>query len=372
MRSAIALFVLAGAAAAASAAPITQGNLVIYRVGTGAASLTSAAQAVFVDEYTPTGTLVQSIALPTTVSGSNRRITASGTATSEGFLTVSPGGQYVTVTGYDASTGTTNVASTVASSVNRVVGVLSTNTGTVSSNTTLTAFTGNNVRSAFTSNGTDIWATGAGSGVIYTTAGSSGAGTAISTTVTNLRQINAFGDQLYVSTGSGTAVRLGSVGSGLPTTSGQTTSNLPGLPTSTGSPYGFVFFDLSSSVAGVDTLYVADDGAGILKYSLVGGSWVSNGTVGTAAEAYRGLTGTILNGQVRLFSTRRGGSAAAGGGELVSLTDAAGYNGAFTGTPTLLATASANTAFRGVAYVPTPGAAALVGLGLVAAGRRRR
>lgn len=371
MRSAIALFVLAGAAAAASAAPITQGNLVIYRVGTGAASLTSAAQAVFVDEYTPTGTLVQSIALPTTVSGSNRRITASGTATSEGFLTVSPGGQYVTVTGYDASTGTTSVASTVASSVNRVVGVISTNTGTVSSNTTLTAFSGNNVRSAFTSNGTDIWATGAGSGVIYTTAGSSGAGTAISTTVTNLRQINAFGDQLYVSTGSGTAVRLGSVGSGLPTTSGQTTSNLPGFPTA-GSPYAFVFFDLSSTVAGVDTLYVADDAAGLQKYSLVSGSWTLNGTIGAAADLYRGLTGTIVNGQVQLFATRLGGSGAAGGGQLVSLGDASGYNGAFSGTPTLLATASANTAFRGVAYVPTPGAAALVGLGLVAAGRRRR
>src|SRR5262249_30763021 len=60
---------------------------------------------------------------------------------------------------------------------------------------------------------------------------------------------------------------------------------------------------------------------------------------------------------VTLFATRKGGSGAAGGGELVSLVDTSGYNGTFSGTPTLLATAATNTSFRGVAMapVPTPG-----------------
>ena len=67
--------------------------------------------------------------------------------------------------------------------------------------------------------------------------------------------------------------------------------------------------------------------------------------------------------------TRKGGSAAAGGGELVMITDTAGYNAAFsTTTPTLLATAAANTAFRGVSLstVPEPSSAALLGIGMVA------
>jgi len=40
------------------------------------------------------------------------------------------------------------------------------------------------------------------------------------------------------------------------------------------------------------------------------------------------------------------------GGELVSLVDDTGYNGAFAGTPTVLATAGDNIAFRGVAPAP--------------------
>src|SRR5262249_37482317 len=157
-----------------------------------------------------------------------------------------------------------------------------------------------------------------------------------STTVPNLRGIQIFAGQLYVSDSSGTTVRLGTVGSGLPTTSGQTITNLPGFPT-TGSPYGFFFADLDST-PGLDTLYVADDPTsgspgGITKYSLVSGNWISNGTVGAAEDAYRGLTGSVSGSSVVLFATRKGGSGATGGGELVSLVDSSGYNGTFTAEP---------------------------------------
>ncbi|MBI1189499.1 MAG: hypothetical protein GC200_02300 [Tepidisphaera sp.] len=370
----LALVALAGSV---NAALITPGNVVVYRIGDTTNALSSAGTAVFVDEYTPAGALVQSIAMPT--SGTNAFV-ASGTATSEGLLTVSPDGRYVTVTGYNANVGTASITGTASATVNRIVAVIDTTTGAATYTKISDAFNTNNIRSAVT-DGTNLWVTGANSGVRYTTVGSAaGTTTQLSTTTTNLRQVNIFDGQLYITSSSGTT-RTATVGTGLPTGTGNTIANLPGTPSS-GSPYAFFFADLSSAVAGVDTLYVADDTSatgGLLKYSLVGGSWVSNGTVGVGSDAYRGLTASVdSSGVVTLFATRGGGSAAAGGGSLVTLTDSSGYNGAFAGTPTVLASAltgtSANTSFRGVGYipVPTPGSIALLGLGGLVAARRRR
>jgi len=334
------------------AAPIGQGNLLVYRVGTGSA-LTSAAQAVFLDEYTSSGSFVQSIAMPTAVSGSNKMLTASGTATSEGELTISPNGQFIALTGYNAAAGTASVAGTASATVSRTVGIVN-RSGAVDTSTSLNAFSANNIRSAVTSDGNQIWLSGANSGVLTTTVGSTGTSfTAVATTVANTRQLEIFGGQLRVSTSSGSAVRVGAVGSGLPTTSGQSIVNLPGFPT-TGSPYAFYMADLSTGVAGLDTLYVADDGAGVTKYSFNGTNWSSKGTVGAAADSYRGLTGAVTGNGVQLFATRKGGSAAAGGGELVSFLDASGYDGTLVAPINLLAAAGANTAFRGVVLVPVP------------------
>src|SRR5207302_328024 len=79
------------------------------------------------------------------------------------------------------------------------------------------------------------------------------------------------------STASATTPRvvalIDSNGTGLPTTGGQTSTELPGFPTSTTghSPYEFIFKDAS-------TVYVADDGTtanggGLQKWTLSGGTW---------------------------------------------------------------------------------------------------
>src|SRR5262249_32534665 len=155
------------------------------------------------------GTLVQSIALPTSGSGSNKPLIASGTATSEGLLTRSADGRFLVLTGYGATTGGgTSGVSSSASSVPRVVG-LGDGNGSVDTSTALSDFADqNNPRSAVSSNGTDIWVDGAAGGIRYTTKGST-TSTQLSTTVTNLRQTNIFNGQLYVSDSSGSAVRLG-------------------------------------------------------------------------------------------------------------------------------------------------------------------
>src|SRR5262245_60992890 len=70
-----------------AASGFTPGNLVVYRVGTGTGGLVNTGNPVFLDEYTQAGSLVQSVALPTSAVGNNQPLIASGTATSEGLIT---------------------------------------------------------------------------------------------------------------------------------------------------------------------------------------------------------------------------------------------------------------------------------------------
>ena len=334
-------------------AAFNPGNLVVYRIGDGTGSLLNTGNAVFIDEYTVSGTLVQSIALPTVASGNNYQLIASGTATSEGLLTLSADGHYLMLTGYARDIGGTgSISGTAAAVVPRVVGRIDGN-GAIDTSTALTdAADSNNIRGATSTNGIDIWVSGGAGGVRYTQFDGDAAtdlSTQISTTLTNVREIEVFGGQLYASTQSGSAVRIGTVGTGTPTASGQTIANLPGLPTTT-APNGFFLADLSSAVAGIDTLYLADETAGLIrKYSLVGGNWTATGTITDAAV--RGLTGSVSGGNVSLFGTTGDGDAD-GGGALTAFSDTAGYNGTVSGSATVIATAGLNQAFRGVAFAP--------------------
>lgn len=179
------------AAAPAQAATFAPGDIVVTRVGTGTGALSSSATAVFLDEYTPAGVFVQSIAMPTAGSGANRQLTMSGSATSAGALALSSDGHYLTLGGYDAAPGTANVAS---SSVSRVVARVDGNGGVDTSTTITDAFSGNNVRAAVTDDGSRFWVVGANSGVRLSTLGSSGTSTQINTAVpTNIRTVSIFG-----------------------------------------------------------------------------------------------------------------------------------------------------------------------------------
>jgi len=324
--------------------PFTPGNIVVYRIGDGSTGLVNTGSPVFLDEFTPSGTLVQSIALPTAVSGSNKQLIASGTATSEGNLTNSADGRYVLLTGYARNIGGSgSLSGTTSATVNRTVGIVDYNAA-IDTSTALTDFSSaNNPRSATSIDGSAFWVAGAGGGTRYVA--SVGATTSTQLNSTGSRVVSIFNGQLYVSTAN-----LNSLGTGISTTTGQTLTVVPGL--SLGSAYSYYFADLTAAVSGPDTLYVADDTVGITKYSLISGTWTSNGTVGVGTDTYRGLTCIVNGTSVTIFATRKGGGGATGGGELVSIVDASGYNGAFSGTPTLLATAANNIAFRGVARAP--------------------
>jgi DNA/RNA endonuclease G (NUC1) len=346
--SVLLLLCLTFVAQIASAAAFTAGNVVIYRVGvTGPTALSSAAAPVFLDEYTPGGALVQSIPMPTVVNGANKRLTASGNSTTEGFLTLSANGLYLVLAGYDADTGTLAVPGTTSANNARVMGRVD-GSGNIDTTTGITdAFSGGNPRGVASNDGSSFWAVGSASGVRYATLGSA-TSTSVSTTNTNLRQVSIFNGQLYISSGAG-SIRIATVGTGLPTNSGNAMTSLPGMPTATNSFNGVFFADLSASVAGVDTVYLADDGTNVLaKYSLVGGSWTSNGTI--AVSGARGLCGSVSGTSVALF-----GTSGANGTTLYKFTDNSGYNATLTGSVTNIATAATNTAFRGVAFAPSGG-----------------
>ncbi|MCU1235317.1 MAG: hypothetical protein JWP63_3284, partial [Candidatus Solibacter sp.] len=335
---------LVGAALSFPAA-FTTGNLVVLRFGDGSAALASSGTAAFLDEYTPAGALVQSIALPTSVNGSNKRLVVSGTATTEGQMSLSTDGKCLVVPGYDAAVGTASITTSTSATVNRVIGKIN-SSGVIDTTTALTdAITGGNPRAATSTNCTDLWIAGSTAGVRYAAAGAT-TSTSVSTTSTNIRGLNIFGGQLYASTASGT-LRIGTVGTGTPTTTGQTYTNLPGFPTATVTPNAFFFADLNAGVAGVDTLYFVDESLGIQKYSLVSGSWTSNGSI--AAATARGLTASVSGTTVTLYVTYGTGA------KLAKLVDSGGYNTAITGTLTDLATAGTNTQFRGVAFAPQSG-----------------
>lgn len=329
----------------------TAGNLVVYRVGNGGAALSSASTSVYLDEYTPTGTLVRSVKLPgvsAEVSGTNKRVTASGSATSEGYMTRSANGLYLVANGYDADTATTGVGKTASATVNRVVATVDVNTVINSSASAKNFSTGNNYRSAASADGLNFYMGGAVTGIGYL---KSGVDTTlqVSTSPTNIRGLEIFGGQLYVSTSSGSTVRIGTVGTGLPTTNNQTITNLPGVTLTKHSPYQFFIASLPSG----QVLYIADDSAGIRKYSLVSGIWVANDslkiTAANAGTGFRGITGDVQGNNVGLYVTYAG----TGVSGIYGIVDNTGFNNSImTAVAVPIATAAANTAYRGIAWAP--------------------
>ncbi|MES2661054.1 MAG: leucine-rich repeat protein [Verrucomicrobiota bacterium] len=330
-------------------AGIRPDSIIVYRADFLPAGLAGTGNVVLLDEYDTYGNLIQSIPMPTSTSGANHRLVAAGDAIGEGGLSRSADGRFLVVSGYDAPVPyPANISGTAGTSIRRVIGRID-HLGYVDTTTALTDFASTgSPRSVVSTDGSAFWMTGSKGGVRYAPFGAT-TSTQLNNDATDPSQLGIFGGWLYQST-AGASPGISSVGMNLPTTGGQTLNGLPGFPDN-GSPDGFHLADLSSAVSGFDTLYVADDTIGLQKFSLVNTFWVSNGSIGEESDHYRGLTAKVTNGGVVLYAIREA-LGAAGGGELVKLTDSSGYNGAFTGTPAVLATAVDDVAFRGVSLAP--------------------
>lgn len=299
------------------------------------------------------GSLVRTISLPTAVNGNNQPFTLSGSSTSEGSLALSADGHYVVIAGYAATPGTTGVTSSATDAgVMRVVARVD-KSGNVDTTTLVDAFSKKSPRGATSNDGTTFWMTGAGNtgeGTQYAALGSTGANTNIESSPSNTRVVQIFGGQLYISSGSSPNIGVLAVGTGLPTTTGQSAVLLSGFAGDAGgSPYGFSMLDLDGSVTGLDTLYVADDTTttgGIQK-------WVFNGTVWTqiatfndgTTKGFRSVTAFASGSNVIVLGT----TGDATPNKVIEYVDD-GVNTTPTGT--VLASAPTNTIFRGIALPP--------------------
>lgn len=348
----------------------TTGNIVTLRVGeVGGDLLTTGSAPVFVDEYTTNGVFVQSVPMPFKTNGSNKKFSVNGLSTTEGFLNLSPDGQYLSFGGYDAAPGVVGISTTSSASYNRVVARLTQN-GNINTSTSITdGFSAGSIRSAATVDGSAFWTGGAGTGggTRYVTLGGT-TSTLVSAAPTNTRGTAIYNSQLYTSSQSGTNIGISTVGTGLPTATGSATTILSGTTSNSDltNPQGFVFADIDGNGT-PEVLYVSDGNLGIVKFSNNGGVWTKRGSLPNPASRASAGLGLQMSGSNRVLFICLGTSSSPAN-EIYKFTDNSlaesniASNGVdiitACGAPIITSTSPTTMLFKGVSFapvnVPTP------------------
>jgi hypothetical protein len=336
-----------------ASAQFAAGNLAVLRLGDGSAALTSASTAGFIDQFTITGSLVNSLPIPSTAG--NAPLTWSGTATSEGALTRSSDGTLLVMGGYNTAKGLAAVAGSTSVAVPRAVGTVDSAGNYALAASTTTAFSGNNIRSATADGANNYWGSGAGSASLTGINYFGTASPAASVINVNARVVNLFNNNLYYSTGSGTTTRGIYAFGGAPATAATATFLVP--TGSASSPYDFAI----NSDASV--IYVADDsssanGGGVQKWSWNGSAYALAYVLGTGSVGARGLTVDFSGVNPLIYAVTAEGSA----NRLIQISDTGAAS-----SVTTLSTAPANEIYRGVDFTPSPipEPTGLLGLGVL-------
>ena len=314
------------------------GNLVVLQEGTGSGALSSAGTAVFLDQFTTGGSLVDSLTIP--ASGLSALVN-SGTAASEGQLSLSGGNQYLVFAGYNTSAGTAGVAG--STTIPRGIATVDANGNYSLAATTTTYYNGNNIRGGTSDGHGNFWGAGAAAtgGTVYL-----GTGTPAQISAANSLAVQNFGGNLFYSTAKGTT--------GIYEISGTPTSGTatPTLVLANANPSDFTF-NASMTIA-----YVANTAGGIQRYDFNGASWTLSYTL-DSGTGMNGLAVDFSGTAPVIYATTEDGK------NLIEVTDTGSGSAA-----TVLDTAAANTAFRGLDFspiaVPEPGTIALASLGLAA------
>lgn len=256
----------------ANAAPIGAKNILAVQVGANGRTtpLDGSATAVLLKEFTSTGTLVQTITLPST--GGSNKLTISGNNPFEGMITYLNG--YFCIAGFDAAAGTANISKTNSTVVGRTFAVIDPS-GNVDLTTRITnCFPSEDAGVAgpygAVTDGSRIWMSGKASpitvavGAGYRTALKGATSSSILSTGQG-RTMGAYFGQLY---GSNSTAIL-SFGVGMPSTVAIGAVQ-PGFPDFAISATDFGFFSPT-------TLYVSDQtpspGHGVTRYDWNGSTY---------------------------------------------------------------------------------------------------
>jgi len=329
----------------ASSAQFSSSNLVVLRLGDGAETLGSRGNSIFIDQFTTSGTLVNSLSLP---DNDTNALVASGSASSEGGLSRSPDGRLLVIGGYhialtNAAPLSASLANSGAGTVPRAVGLLDADGEFCLAAVTTNQYGNNNLRAATSDGRGNYWGAGASAGTFYFGNGDTNI---VQSTVVNTATIQALGGNLYFSTSK--------------TTPGIW--KIPGMPTvpasaaafiSTGakaSPYGFAFN------SNFTTAYIADDTVkglgGVQRWNFNGSTWaMSYAFSGLTNIGARGLAVDFSGANPVIYAT----TAEDVGSRLVAITDTNAL-----ASVTTLATAGVNQIFRGLTWAPDASSGSLV------------
>jgi len=299
------------------AASFTQGHVVVQQAAAASQNTTISLVEVDTSATSTQSSPVQTITLPSANTPSNAfRINGSGGTT--GYLATTNDGTLLCLDAHSAVNSTDTGASTAANILKRAVLTFSSAGATPApttypSTTTYTGGTGNQARGA-TSLNNSAWFI-ADKGGIYTNGGTSPAGL-----TSNVLAVKSFGGTVYVLQAAAPAV------STLASVTSTSMAGLPGLSALTG-PTDFYLVSSGVNGATFDVLYAATGTSAtagtIGKYSLVGGTWVSNGSYSTSFGGSRIVAAGNVSGAT-LYVT--GGDATSTGKGVYKLTDTAPYN----------------------------------------------
>ncbi len=366
----------------------TEGNLVILSVGKSGETLAASGNTVYLNEYSPTGTLVQSFALPST--GSNKLI-LSGTDEYCGYLNRSANEKYLTLAGFDATIGQVpDLDASDAATVNRTVAIIDAEANidlSTKMSTSLANATSYTPRGVVSTDGNDLWVsaptfvskTEGEGGIFYIQKGNTSRVSDINRrnySWTNARIFNQNGYNLLFSCHSeadqsntvysflsdddyrnSTYTEIPTAFNTDGTSYGRVESTIGGVPTN---HTDFVLLDQDATVNGLDVTYIGscETTAGSLT-KIVGSGDFKFQTLYTISDNsyyYYGLTeGRVSESSVVLYATRL--NTTSGNYELVKITDNSGYDGDPSGNSTIevLATVSSGVALRGIALAPVSG-----------------
>lgn len=339
-----------------SAQNFTPGNLVVLQTS-GTAS--KASSAITLKEYSTSGTAGITVAVPAT--GTNPLQTSGIFGGSEGFLTTSTDGKYLVLGGYGTATAYTDITSTTAATVSRVIGTVAPSGFYLQVASSNTFFSGNDIRGAV-SDGTNYWGSGASvaaaDGINYFGPGTAAA-LATGTTPPKAYGMRIFNGQIYYSTQkagpTNTATQMGvfALGTGSPVSGTVTVSQV--INTGSVEPQDFSFN------ATADVCYIAmgknSAAGGIQKWTRTGSAWTLAYTLGTGATAI-GAYGVVVDysGSVPVIYAT---TFEATGNRIIKIVD----NGTLpSAVITTLVAAAPNVYYKGITFAPLASGTPVVNL----------